>query len=88
MVYMNNAKLNIKARPKGSWEETAKLALKVELVRKKVSHERLSELLGGIGVEISKSAIDSKLSRGTFSAAFLLQCLTAIGCNKLTVDPE
>jgi len=85
---MNSGKRNNKAQSRDSWEETAKLALKVELVRKNVSHERLSELLGGIGVEISKSAIDSKLSRGTFSAAFLLQCLTAIGCKKLTIDPE
>lgn len=83
---MNNGKTNNNARSRASWEEAAKLALKVELVRKRVSHDRLSELLSGIGVNISKSAIDSKLSRGTFSAAFLLQCLTVIGCTELLLD--
>lgn len=77
-----------RTRIKDPWEETAKRMLKAELVRRAVNHERLSELLDGIGVEISKSAIDSKLSRGTFSAAFLLQCLTAIECKKLTIGPE
>lgn len=88
VVYMNRDSIDNKTRSKDPWEETAKRMLKVELVRKGISHERLSELLGGIGVEISKSAIDSKLSRGTFSAAFLLQCLTAIECKKMMIDPE
>lgn len=88
MVYMNCNDHDNKTRTKDPWEETAKRVLKVELVRRGVNHERLSELLGGIGVKISKSAIDSKLSRGTFSAAFLLQCLTAIECKKLVIDPE
>lgn len=86
MANMINALVENRISAKDGWEEMVKRLLKAELARKGISHERLSELLGEIGVKISKSAIDSKLSRGTFSAAFLLQCLKAIGCKKFQLD--
>lgn len=61
------------------WSEKAKRLLKSELVRRGVSSEDLVALLENIGVEETKASIDSKISRGTFSAAFLIQCLNAIG---------
>lgn len=70
------------------WEEEAKGLLKAELVRRNISHQKLAVLLGQVGVDASKASIDSKLSRGTFSAAFLVQCLRAIGCHTLKVGPE
>ena len=57
------------------WNEKAKRLLKSELVRRGVSSEDLVLLLDNIGVEETKASIDSKISRGTFSAAFLIQCL-------------
>jgi 3-mercaptopyruvate sulfurtransferase SseA len=86
MVNMTNTLVDNRISTKGEWEEMAKRLLKAELVRRGISHERLSELLGEVGVKVSRAAIDSKLSRGTFSAAFLLQCLRAIGCSELRVD--
>jgi hypothetical protein len=70
------------------WEKEAKGLLKAELVRCGVSHQKLAALLSELGVDASKASIDSKLSRGTFSAAFLVQCLRAIGCYTLKVGPE
>lgn len=67
------------------WTERAKRLLKSELVRRGVSNDELVFLLKQIGVEETKASVDSKISRGTFSAAFLLQCLNAIGCKYL--DP-
>jgi len=74
--------------PNFDWNEQAKRLLKAELVRRGIGNERLVEMLEDIGVEETKASIDSKISRGTFSAVFLLQCLEAIGCKTLTSDLE
>jgi hypothetical protein len=56
------------------WELMAANILKAELKRKGVTYAQLADLIGGKEVNIR-----NKLSRGKFSAAFLLQCLTSIG---------
>lgn len=68
------------------WNEKAKRLLKSELVRRGITSEDLVRLLDNIGVEETKASIDSKISRGTFSAAFLIQCLNSIRCK--TFVPE
>lgn len=70
------------------WNDTAKRLLKSELIRRGVSNEILVHLLETKGVEETKASIDSKISRGTFSAAFLLQCLNAIGCRTFYCEVE
>lgn len=55
------------------WEERAANLLKAELKRKGVTYAQLAELIGDKEVNIR-----NKLSRGKFTAAFLLQCLDAI----------
>jgi hypothetical protein len=57
-------------------------------VRRGINNEKLAELLEDIGVIETKASIDNKISRGTFSAAFLLQSLEVIGCKTLTSDFE
>lgn len=69
-----------------NWDDKAKRLLKSELVKRGVSHTDLVLLLNEIGVEETKAGIDSKISRGSFSATFLLQCLTVIGCHKLDIE--
>jgi len=69
-----------------TWNSKVKCLLKAELVRRDISNLKLSELLAQIGVNETKSSIDSKISRGTFSASFFLQCLTAIGCKKIEIQ--
>lgn len=68
------------------WNEKVKRLLKSELVRRGISNSDLVKLLAQIGSEETKSGIDSKISRGTFSAAFFLECLTAIGCEKIEIE--
>lgn len=70
------------------WNEQAKRLLKSELVRRGITNDELVRLLENIGVEETKASIDSKISRGAFSAAFLLQCLNAIGCKNLITEVE
>jgi hypothetical protein len=70
------------------WSEQAKRLLKSELVRRGISNDEIVVRLKAIGVEETKASVDSKISRGTFSAAFLLQCLNAIGCKKFVPEVE
>ncbi len=68
------------------WNDKVKRLLKSELVRRGISNSNLVVLLENIGVEETKSSIDSKISRGTFSACFFLQCLTVIGCERIEIQ--
>jgi hypothetical protein len=43
------------------------------------------ERLAAIGVADTEVNIRNKVSRGGFSAVFLLQCLEAIGCTNITL---
>lgn len=67
------------------WNDKVKRLLKSELVRRGISNSDLAGMLEQIGIEETKSSIDSKISRGTFSASFFLQCLTVIGCEKIEI---
>jgi hypothetical protein len=69
-----------------NWDDKAKRLLKSELIKRGVGNLDLVELLREIGVEETKASIDSKISRGSFSATFLLQCLSVIGCHKIEID--
>ena len=60
------------------WKETVRNYLKSELVKRDLTHEGLVTALYNIGIVETKASIDNKISRGTFSAVFLLQCLHAI----------
>ena len=68
------------------WNDKVKRLLKSELVRRGISNSDLANMLEQIGIEETKSSIDSKISRGTFSASFFLQCLTVIGCEKIEIE--
>ncbi|UDF03494.1 DUF6471 domain-containing protein [Asticcacaulis sp. AND118] len=63
---------------KTDFEMLAANLLKAELKRKGVTYAQLVEKLGAIGVDEKEVNVRNKLSRGKFTAAFLLQCLAAI----------
>lgn len=68
------------------FEARAKNMLKGELKRRGVTYASLAEKLASIGVQENERNLNNKISRGGFTAAFLIQCLTAIGCNNLRLD--
>lgn len=68
------------------WEERVKTLLKVELKRQNVTYAELAGKLADIGVMDSEPNIRNKISRGKFTAVFLIQCLTAIGVNDLRLN--
>jgi 3-mercaptopyruvate sulfurtransferase SseA len=65
------------------WNERAANLLKSELKRHGVTYGQLVEKLGKIGVEEKEVNVRNKLSRGSFTAAYFLQCLEAIGIETL-----
>lgn len=68
------------------WEDRVKGLLKAELKRKGVTYAQLVGLLADQGVMDSEPNIRNKISRGKFTAVFLVQCLTAIGVDTLRLD--
>ena len=68
------------------WEAKAKGLLKAELKRRGVSYAQLVDKMATIGVVDSEPNIRNKLSRGKFTAVFLIQCLEAIGASSLRLQ--
>jgi hypothetical protein len=62
------------------WKALVKGLLKAELARRNLSYADLAEKLAAIGVKDSERNISNKISRGSFTAVFFVQCLDAIGC--------
>ena len=68
------------------WEAKVKGLLKSELKRRNVSYGQLVTKLAEIGVVDSEPNIRNKLSRGKFTAVFLVQCLEAISAQSLRLS--
>ena len=68
------------------WEKKVQTLLKVEMAKRSLTYKQVSEKLAELGVVESEPNIRNKLSRGTFSAVFLIQCLEAIGCRSLQLS--
>lgn len=60
------------------WEDRVKRMLKAELTRKGVTYAQLVGKLADIGVHDTEPNIRNKISRGKFTAVFLVQCLEAV----------
>ena len=65
------------------WSDKAKNLLRSELKRKGVTYAQLSDLLHKIGVNENEKNIANKISRGVFTMAFFLQCMSAIDVTDL-----
>lgn len=68
------------------WEKQAANLLKSELKRKGVTYAQLVEKLDAIGISEKEVNVANKLSRGKFSAAFMLACLKAISSTTLYLE--
>jgi Domain of unknown function (DUF6471) len=65
------------------WEKKVQTLLKVEILKRNLTYRQVSEKLAEMGIVESEPNIRNKLARGTFSAVFLVQCLTAIGAQEI-----
>lgn len=67
------------------WKDKAKGLLKSEIVKRNLSYVDVAERLKQLGIEETPQNISNKIARGTFGAIFMLQVLTAIGCDEIRV---
>jgi Domain of unknown function (DUF6471) len=65
------------------WEAKARGILRAEMAKQNVTYSQLLEKLKSIGVEEDERNLRNKVSRGKFTAAFMLQCLTAMGVSDI-----
>jgi len=70
------------------WARKARGLLRAELKRRDIGYQQLAERLVAMGVKETPASIANKISRGKFTAAFLIQALESIGCSKVDLgDP-
>lgn len=68
------------------WSSLTKGLLKGELKRRNVGYRELAERLTAMGIPESERNLANKISRGGFTATFLIQCLVAIEATALRLD--
>lgn len=62
--------------------------LKAEMKRRGLTYEGLAAKLGEIGAPTDAHVLRNKVARGGFSAVFLVQCLTAMGCRRIELGND
>lgn len=69
-----------------TYQEKAKNILKAELKRRGITYGQLADRLTMLGTPENERNIANKISRGSFTAAFFMMCMDAIGANSLSLD--
>lgn len=67
------------------WRDKAKGILKSEIALRNLSYAEVVDKLKAIGIDETPQNLSNKISRGAFGADFMLQVLTAIGCDEIKV---
>jgi hypothetical protein len=68
------------------YEERAKNLLKAELKRRGIGYRDLADKLTAMGLPETERNLANKISRGGFTAAFLVQCLEAMGARDVRIN--
>jgi len=68
-----------------SGEDRARGILRAEMARQNVTYAQLVERLAVLGVDENERNLRNKISRGKFTAAFLLDCLQALAVRKIEI---
>ena len=84
------AKAGLEATPDGmstvEYETKAKNLLRGQLRLKGITTAQLAEKLGSMGIQETERNLNNKISRGGFTAAFLIQCLLPMGSNDIRLN--
>lgn len=67
------------------WRNKAKGIVRAEIALRNLSYLEVSEKLKDLGIEVTPQNLSNKISRGAFGADFMLQVLTAIGCEQVNI---
>lgn len=65
------------------WEAKARGIIRAEMARQNVTYAQLAERLAALGISEDERNLRNKVSRGKFTASFLLQTLSAMGRNDM-----
>ena len=68
------------------WSVEASRLLKAELKRSGVTYRELVDRLAEVGVAETEVSVRSKLKRGTFQFAFVVQCAYVLKVDTLRLD--
>jgi hypothetical protein len=74
------------AAKRRDWQAQVKGILKAELKRRNLSYADLADKLAAVGVKDNDRNISNKISRGTFTAVFFVQCMEAIGVKTIHLE--
>ena len=69
-----------------AWNEKATNILKSILTRRNIKYHELAIKLNALGIEETQGSISNKISRGTFSFVFFMQCMEALGIKEIRID--
>lgn len=67
------------------WNKQAANFLKSEIAREGIKYEELCLRLKALGIEEQYKGLANKIKRGSFSFAFFLQCMKAIGKHEIKI---
>jgi 3-mercaptopyruvate sulfurtransferase SseA len=73
-------------RTEDEWAGLVKGLLRAEMARRSMTYDQLVERLAELGVRDTAVNVRNKVSRGGFSAVFLVQCLKAMGVRSLSLE--
>lgn len=76
------------AAKRTDWKAKAKGILRAELARQNLSYGDLAKKLAAIGVKDNELNVKNKIGRGSFTFAFFLQCMEAVGCHTIHLGGE
>ena len=76
------------ARSTREWQDRVRGIIKGELARRHVSYKELAERLAEVGIHETEANIANKLSRGSFTAVWLVQVMDVIGCRVIRLDDD
>lgn len=65
------------------WTAYTKGLLRAEMTRRALTYQDLAAKLAEIGVKETETNLRTKISRGSFTAVFFIECLSAIGVSNL-----
>jgi hypothetical protein len=74
------------AAKRRDWQAQVKGIIKSELKRRNLTYADLAEKLATVGVKDSERNISNKISRGTFTAIWFVQCMEAIGVKTIYLE--
>jgi hypothetical protein len=74
------------AESPSDYEDRAKNILKGELKRRGITYAELAEKLRSCGANESERNLANKISRGSFTAAFFMMCMDAIGVRQVSLE--